>query len=529
MTEQPDCVTCPTYRLFDWLALRFENRWYDQHVSVLQSELECKQRLDQVWSLIHALLANRENGPAIADCLIIAWPDPSKPYDQARWCYGSYEDKKTFGPEDASDAWEVVRAWCEPDASHLDVPWIRDERDSKFLACYFAYSAREYALEKSRLRVEHVLHRPIFKCLPVAPHLVELTPEGLRIPTTIAAAQKQIPPTDASLTDFRYYQQLAFGFTRRHAGANNLARVIPHAVAAAVYDWSYDLEKTQSKREGQIRTQEKFAHQTSSMLGTVWLDEKRTELSELTQFTLWMSVQMIQRVWGSVSFDPDARIDEDFPEWANEETETIFEKLVRAGIRHGLQRAAARLRRTASANSIEELDHLYWRVYTAANGIIDKSPEHLLDSEDWYSATLRVLRFKRKQGPPPEYTRLRGFALAFHHALWQATYHAFTAAVDITGHEGHPTNEYLVVEWDDKSLSVRNRESDHISRFVAEEHRRSSKDRDYFNLIENKMANYSSTRTSEAPLFTIKGPEPSKPDGWWSVSIAYHPTKGHKT
>jgi hypothetical protein len=246
------------------------------------------------------------------------------------------------------------------------------------------------------------------------------------------------------------------------------------------------LLRDKANLDGQLKQARQFAHQTSGLITTPWLDEQRKDMSDWSQFCLWMAKTLITQVWGTATIRYDEELQEDYMEWAGLELKDVLERLVNLSLEYAIQRATKASRTTYD----EDIDKFNWEFYEEANALsfeADRVPQ------------LRErLGVSLPPGEPMGWMKYKPFALFFYHALWQAAHHAMRASAADKG-----LAPYLWMEWDASSLIIYNRAPSSIPVTV------SPKDREFFKRLSER---YQEPFEDSGP-FEVVGPEPIAQEG----------------
>lgn len=251
---------------------------------------------------------------------------------------------------------------------------------------------------------------------------------------------------------------------------------------------------------GQEKQASIFAHQTVGLITEPWVDPKRRDLKEESQFSLWMAKTLVTEIWGSVDLDAEGSISSgsgaDFPEWEGLNPRAMLEKILSPSLFQGLRRAAKAPRLSGDA----DLDDLNEKTKNLATTLLYKRAER--------STLLRQrLGLRLPVEPPPDWTSYKGFMLSFYHIVWQATHHALKASLEAGN------DPYLWIEWDTKTVTVFNR-SLSIDLAIAP-----PKDKRFLDILQSKLG----------VSFTIEGPEPTNEDQTvWRTAISYQGANEHK-
>ena len=248
--------------------------------------------------------------------------------------------------------------------------------------------------------------------------------------------------------------------------------------------------KESSERIGEqigTRTQKQyFAHQTSGLLNTVWLDPKRVDLSFESRVAIWMARIHVQEVWGGFPIDTKKLIyQEDFPDWERFENREIVERLVHLGVQGGIMRAS-------KPDVGRELQEYAWDL---GGELKNANPEKV---KRIISKFLSALLFHLPETtPPPTWVNTKAFAVCFFHGMRQAVYHALN--------NKRKDESCLWIDWNDHQVSIFNRGG------VTEQQRHNgvdSKDREFFEHFV-KGANAFCHQHGIGEIFEVDGPEPA--------------------
>lgn len=264
-----------------------------------------------------------------------------------------------------------------------------------------------------------------------------------------------------------------------------------------VQDSSSLLGERIGSREQQIY----FAHQTSGLLDTIWIDPKRSELDFPSEFALWLARIHTTEIWGSFPIDTEAIID--FRNWWVLSREQIVENLVNLGLRGGIIRAAKPPKDGGGAEDPA------WRLTYYAGELSSGDAEQIL------TQVRSSLSFDSPEDTHlPDWVTTKAFAICFYHAMRQATYHALETFILIDNKQKRAP--CLWIDWDDRSVSIYNRGA------VKEEHSRGNfvpNDRKFFDIFLAKTDEFCRRRNIEEK-FKIDGPQPASTlNETWQLAI----------
>jgi hypothetical protein len=243
------------------------------------------------------------------------------------------------------------------------------------------------------------------------------------------------------------------------------------------------LLRDKANMDGQLKQARQFAHQTSGLITTPWLDDHRKDLSDWSQFSLWMAKTLITQIWGTATIKYNDRIQDDYLEWGRLKPKDVLKRVINLSLEYAIQRAT-KASRTTGDDAIDEFNWEFMEESVVLSGKDDRVP-----------------RIRERLGvslPPREpmgWMEYKAFVLFFYHALWQAAHHAMRAASVDKG-----LAPYLWMEWDASSLSIYNRAPSSIPATV------SPKDKEFFKRLSDR---YRGPFEASGP-FEVSGPEPVK-------------------
>lgn len=243
------------------------------------------------------------------------------------------------------------------------------------------------------------------------------------------------------------------------------------------------LLKEMANLDGRLKQARQFAHQTSGLITTPWLDENRTQLSDWSQFSLWMAKTLITQIWGTTTVKYDEQIQEDYLEWAGLEPREVLARIVDLSLEYAIQRATKASQKTKN----KDLDNFNWEFM--------RSAVRMSDADDRVPRLRERLGLSLPPGQPMEWMEYKAFVLFFYHTLWQAAHHALRAS---SADEG--LAPYLWMEWNASSLTIYNRAPSSIPVTL------SPKDKDFFKRLSER---YRKPYETSGP-FEVTGPEPVK-------------------
>ena len=277
-----------------------------------------------------------------------------------------------------------------------------------------------------------------------------------------------------------------------------------------------DVQKS-IKQIGEQGQQRYFAHQTSGLLGTIWLDPEREKLNNQSKFALWLAKTQVTHIWGNLLIDVEEKIyDQDqFPVWRGFDARKIAEELVNLGIRGGVVRAAKPPKGGRSMFDPEWQADLEFSKY--AIGL----ERQIRDDSDEARKIIEEIRLSLSNGlpstSPPDWVTTHAFAMCFYHGMRQAVYHALKMFhQDCT--KSMSKNEYLQIKWDNKSVSIYNRGKVDLKEHCTS--RFKATDREFFDIFENKALG--EKKGEKIKVFKIEGPQPmdpSKVSDMWELII----------
>ena len=252
-----------------------------------------------------------------------------------------------------------------------------------------------------------------------------------------------------------------------------------------------------SEQIGARTQQQHFAHQTSGLLNTVWLDPKRVDLSFESRAAIWMARIHVQEVWGGFPIDTKKLIyQEDFPDWERLGNRKIFDRLVDLGVQGGIMRAS-------KPDVGSKLQEYAWDL---GGELKNANPEEV---KRIISCVLSSLLFELPEDtPPPAWVNTKAFAICFFHGMRQAVYHALKNKQE--------NKRCLWIDWDSDRVSIFNRG------FVTEEQRHKgvdSKDHTFFAHFV-KGADAFCREHGIKEIFQIEGPEPAKVEDLEPVNVS---------
>ena len=263
------------------------------------------------------------------------------------------------------------------------------------------------------------------------------------------------------------------------------------------------------KKSGEQTQKQYFAHQTSRLLGTVWLDPERKHLAPESRFALWLAKTHATEIWGNFPVDVNKKIyDEDFPDWQGHDARQIVEGLLDFGLRGGVARAASPPKSNVSMFSEE------WqtenKVSEYAKGLerrLRRTPDEVKDAIEEVRLSLS---FSVPETSPPAWVTTSAFAMCFYHGLRQSVYHALRTFVIIDKKKGQPC---LWIDWDADSVSIYNQGMG-IEKYLRQGS--VTTDREFFEIFESKAVEEKNGKNVK--VFKIDGPEPASnskvPDIW---------------
>ena len=254
-----------------------------------------------------------------------------------------------------------------------------------------------------------------------------------------------------------------------------------------------------------------FAHQTSRLLGTVWLDPEKKKLAPESRFALWLAKTHAVEIWGNIPIDVNKKIyDEDFPDWQGDNAWQIVEGLFDFGLRGGVARAASPPKSDGMSMFSEE-----WQTENKVTEYARELEQRLRRTPDKVKDAIKEVRlslsFSVPETSPPAWVTTSAFAMCFYHGLRQSVYHALRTFVIVDNKEiGQPC---LWIDWDTDSVSIYNRG------MGIEKYRRQGSvttDREFFEIFESKAVEEKNGK--DVKVFEINGPEPASnskvPDRW---------------
>jgi hypothetical protein len=184
-----------------------------------------------------------------------------------------------------------------------------------------------------------------------------------------------------------------------------------HAEAMAIGHTNAQLEwARQEARHGEW---DMFAHQTDGLLEFIWRESHR--LPDRHRCALWHVLATVQinsskgrfDMHRSLAYGPEAR----FPELATKKPEEIAEHMLRLALYHALERALS----NPPAN--DSVGHATRKIAL-----------ELVDAPDAAAEFARRLQRTIDIAEWPDWVPTQGFAVALHHTVWQAAYHALRAS-----------------------------------------------------------------------------------------------------
>ena len=267
--------------------------------------------------------------------------------------------------------------------------------------------------------------------------------------------------------------------------------------------------KESSQRIGEQDQQRYFAHQTGSLLHTIWQDPNREKLDFHSGFALWLLNIQIDEVWGGFPFDPRQPIpdifpDSDiFPKWHSLDEKQTVEKLIDLGLWGGIMRA----NKPRKKGGVLLKDHLLSEHAVSLRALSPKAAISQVHDEIQLEESIL---FKSPESTEfPQWVKTKAFAVCFYHGLRQAAYHALETFVLIDNKQKQEGKPCLRIKSNDQSVSILNRGE------VTKEHLEnefSADDLVFFKKVKGKIDQFCD-QNGIAEKFEIEGPKPVKNTG----------------
>ena len=270
-----------------------------------------------------------------------------------------------------------------------------------------------------------------------------------------------------------------------------------------------------SEQIGKQDQQRYFAHQTSSLLHTIWQDPNRDHLDFHSGFALWLANIQVDEVWGSFPIDPREPIpnvfpnSDDFPQWKSLDEIQTVDKLVDLGLWGGIMRAL-KPRKNGGINPVDYRlsTHAVLLKALGPKGAISQVRNEILPNEFLSSKSHNNIGL-------PQWVKTKAFAMCFYHGMRQATYHALETYVLDDNKQKQEGKPCLSIEWNNQSVSILNRGK------TEAEHRDpdfSTDDRMFFEIVAAKINEF--CQQNKIPeKYEIDGPEPNETSDIWQLVI----------